>query len=186
MPHDTPISYTLCANAEAATAAIRILSQAPHVIIDCEGQSIGRGNGVLSLMCIGTPGAKTIFLFDTLALSRDEPSMLPLIELLESNEKMKIMWDGRQDFLEIFERYGIKLGGVLDLQLAEVVSRGAARGENHRRRVQRLRSSYRPLDRANISDAQLDGIHIVVGLQRCLQENGLAGRVAKDRMSVRS
>lgn len=184
MPRSASCSYTLCADEDSVAAAIPFLSQASYIIVDCEGQSIGRGNGVLSLMCIGTPNAKNVFLFYTLALSRDEPAMAPLINLLESKEKTKIMWDGRQDFLEIFERYGVKLGSVLDLQLAEVVSRSASRGENERNRLYRLRSGYRSLDGVNISDEQLEGIHIVVGLQKCLLQSGLASQISKDRKSI--
>ena len=36
---------------------------------------------------------------------------------------LKVVWDGRMDYLEILSTYGVAIDGVLDLQVAEVVSR---------------------------------------------------------------
>lgn len=177
--------YTLCATPAAVVNAVAILAQSEYLVLDCEGKSIGDTDGVLSLVCIGTAGAERIFVFDALALTRTEPVMAPLLALLRNEAVRKVVWDGRQDFLEIMDNYGVRLGGVLDLQLAEVTSRSAVRGENERQRLYRLSSGYLSFKLVRERKKELGDVHLVIGLQKCLELAKLENAVGKDGLSIR-
>lgn len=88
------------------------------IYLDCEGNSLGDIGGKLGLIQLGF-GDK-VYLVDVLALPS---STLALKELLESLSFTKVMWDGRQDYIELLQGHRIELKGVLDLQLVEVQNR---------------------------------------------------------------
>ena len=175
-----PPLYIFCSTPTAVTDAIAVIAQSGYLVLDCEGKSIGDKDGVLSLLCIGTAHSEHIFIFDTLALTYAEPAMAPLLNILQSEMVCKIVWDGRQDFLEIMHNYGVTLGGVLDLQLAEVTSRSSVRGENDRQRLLRLSSGYLSYRLVREKKKELGGIHLVIGLQKCLEQTQLKNTVGKD------
>lgn len=136
-------------------------------------------DGSLSLICVGTAFAQFIFLFDVVVLTRYD--LQPLLNFL-SSKVMKVVWDGRMDFIELWSAYNVSIGkNVCDLQVAEVLSRSSFREERDDERLSRLVTSFgvqvwkKPL--------QFSGIHRVVGLQQCLEENGYKGLVGKDRES---
>ena len=136
-------------------------------------------DGALSLICVGTAFAQFVFLFDVVALTRYD--LQPLLSFL-GGKVMKVVWDGRMDFIELWSTYNISIGkNVCDLQVAEVLSRGNFRGERDDERVSRLAMYFGPQVWEN--PMQFVGIHKVVGLQQCLEENGYRGLVGKDRKS---
>ncbi|KAF9235483.1 hypothetical protein BU15DRAFT_51340 [Melanogaster broomeanus] len=94
-------------------------------------------------MCIGTERAEQIFVFDVLALKAY--NLHPLMKILADPAVKKIMWDCRNDFVEILAAYGVALQGVLDLQLAEIESRVSVRGEMEWKRMARLAAGGRRL-----------------------------------------
>jgi exonuclease 3'-5' domain-containing protein 1 len=177
-------SYTLCSTPTAVTNAVALLALSEYLVLDCEGKSIGTTDGILSLICIGTAHSENIFIFDALALTYAEPAIAPLLNLLKSNQVRKVVWDGRQDFLEIMDNYGISLGGVVDLQLAEVTSRSTVRGENDRKRLLRLSSGYLSYKLVKEKKKELNGIHLVIGLQKCLEQTQLENVIGKDSECV--
>jgi exonuclease 3'-5' domain-containing protein 1 len=140
--------------------------------------------GALSLISIGTEAAGHIFLFDAVKLAQQHPPMKSLMHLLGDPKIGKIMWDGCWDFLEIWENYGTALYGVLDLQVAEVVSRGAYRGEKARHRKTRLARSQ--FGRKDILPhvKQYPDIHLLIGMQTCLDENNLGAGLKKDSEQI--
>ena len=73
--------YTLCTTPAAVTDAVAVLLLSEYLVLDCEGKDIGRTDGLLSIICIGTARAEHIFAFDTLSLTRSEPAMAPLLDL---------------------------------------------------------------------------------------------------------
>jgi exonuclease 3'-5' domain-containing protein 1 len=174
------VAYTLCDTVSSASVAMEILSRSRYLILDCEGRNIGDSEGALSLISIGTQGAGHIFLFDAVMLAQQHPPMESLLRLLGDPHIGKIMWDGRRDFLEMWENYGTALHGVLDLQVAEVASRGAYRGEKTRHRKTRLAKSQ--FGRKDILPQvkQCPDIHLLIGMQTCLDENKLGAGVKKD------
>ncbi|EGN94504.1 hypothetical protein SERLA73DRAFT_188440 [Serpula lacrymans var. lacrymans S7.3] len=166
-------AYTLCSTSKSVTNAVSVLSHSPYLILDCEGKNIGRIGGVLSLLCIGTARAQHIFIFDALALNQDDPAVQSLLWLLSSPYVTKVMWDGRQDFLEIWDKYGITLGKILDLQLVEVVSRKTVRHEDENKRVARIAGRCLPWKVVKSNRELCQNIHVVLGMQGCFQENKL-------------
>lgn len=176
--------YTYCANIPAISYAAPILAKTPFLIVDCEGKNIGSANGVLSLMCIGTANAEHIFVFDVLALtSRNALAWLrPILDLLANPAIKKIMWDCRNDFLEIWATYAVMLQGVLDLQLAEINSRASVRGEKEYKRLSRLAAGGRRLPLRLIKQNQdlFSGVHGLQGMNTCLGEAKLS-ITGKDR-----
>ncbi|KAF8547685.1 hypothetical protein OG21DRAFT_1517141 [Imleria badia] len=166
--------YTYCANVPALANATRVLARSPFLIIDCEGKNLGAADGALSLMCIGTANAEHIFVFDVLALT--SPSALTrlrlVLDLLADPSVKKIMWDCRNDFLEIWATYGVMLQGVLDLQLAEIDSRASVRGEKEWKRISRLAARGRrlPLPLIKQNPDLFSGVHSLQGMDACLRE----------------
>ncbi|KAI9566063.1 ribonuclease H-like domain-containing protein [Boletus coccyginus] len=164
--------YSYCATAPAVVSAVRVLARSPFLIIDCEGENLGASSGVLSLMCIGTANAEHIFVFDVLALRA--PNVLtrlrPVLNLLTDPTVRKIMWDCRNDFLEIWAAYGVALQGVLDLQLAEISSRASVRGEKEWKRIARLAGRRLPLPLIKQNPDLFSGVHSLQGMDACLRE----------------
>jgi len=165
-----------CASPPAVAHATHILARSPFLIIDCEGKNLGATDGVLSLMCIGTANAEHIFVFDVLALTSPNGVPLPhlriLLLLLADPSVKKVMWDCRNDFLEIAATYGVRLQGVLDLQLAEIQSRMTLRGEKEWKRMARLAAGGRrlPLPLIKQNPDLFMGVHSLQGMDACLRE----------------
>ena len=137
-------------------------------------------DGALSLICVGTAFAQFIFLFDVLALTPYD--LQPLLCFLGS-KVMKVVWDGRMDFIELWTNYNVSIGkNVCDLQVAEVISRSSFRMECDDERLSRLATYFGPQVWKN--PMKFAGIHRVVGLQQCLEMNGYRGLVGKDRESL--
>lgn len=174
MPLD--ITFAVCATRQDVVNAVNILRESPYVVIDCEGKELGMEDGALSLICVGTAFAQFIFLFDVLALTRYD--LQPLLSFLGS-KVMKVVWDGRMDFIELWSTFNVSIGkNVCDLQVAEVLSRSSFRGERDDERLSRLVTYFGP--QVWNDPLQFAGIHRVVGLQKCLEENGYRGLVGKD------
>ena len=174
-----PTRYTFCANGPAVAHAARVLASSPFLIIDCEGKNIGASDGVLSLVCIGTANAEHIFVFDVLAL-RAPNALAQVLGLLADPSVKKIMWDCRNDFLEIADTYGVLLQGVLDLQLAEIDSRMSVRGEKEWKRIGRLSGRRLPLPLVKQNPDLFAGVHSLQGMDACIREARLL-TTGKDR-----
>ncbi|KAI0717818.1 ribonuclease H-like domain-containing protein [Cerioporus squamosus] len=165
--------YTLCETYDSVAVAASTLSASSILILDCEARDIGCTNGVLSIVSVSDVDAKNIFLIDALALpDSSNPAFMPLFDLLRSEAVKKLMWDGRADALELRETYGVELRGVLDLQLAEVVSRWSVRGQTDDFRRRRLATGYFRKMIADISrnPDEYEGIYPVIGINACLKE----------------
>jgi 3'-5' exonuclease len=76
----------------------------------------------LGLIQIGVKNA--IYLVDVITLPQ---ALKSLKSVLEDSGIQKVVWDGRMDFSELWHGHGIKLAGVLDLQLLGVYQ-GQSRG----------------------------------------------------------
>ena len=177
-----PTRYTFCTNGPAVAHAARVLAGSPFLIIDCEGKNIGASDGVLSLVCIGTANAEHIFVFDVLAL-RAPNALAQVLSLLADPSVKKIMWDCRNDFLEIADTYGVLLQGVLDLQLAEIDSRMSVRGEKEWKRIGRLSGRRLPLPLVKQNPDLFAGVHSLQGMDACIREARLL-TTGKDRKYI--
>lgn len=136
-------------------------------------------DGAMSLICVGSAYARYIFVFDVVQLARSD--LNPLLSFL-AGKVIKVVWDGRMDFIEVWTTYGVNIAkNVCDLQVAEVLTRSKFRGEGEDERLGRLANFFG----AEVwkSKERFAGIHKVVGLQQCLEDNGYKGLAGKDRKS---
>lgn len=177
----TPLNYTLCDSPTVFEQALHHLSHSTFLILDCEGNTLGRAGGSLSLICVGTPLAHHIYVFDVLCPALSKKDFEPLWQLFQNPHIIKIVWDGRMDFLELWSSYGIALQGVLDLQVAEVVSRIVLRGEGELERLTRL--TYGNFTKQAVWGhvPQYAQLHAVIGLAKCCKESGFGEEFGKDR-----
>ncbi len=122
----------LCSNAKVASNAISAIQKALHpLFIDCEGQNLGCLKGQLSLISVGSPRLKEIFVFDVVSLGPQ--TLRPLFNILAGTNVLKIIWSGRMDFSELFFGHGVEMRNVLDLQIVDVSTRGSRYPEPFRR-----------------------------------------------------
>jgi exonuclease 3'-5' domain-containing protein 1 len=180
-PHAV-MSYTLCASEHDLAAAVAVLSQSQYLVLDCEGRELGMQGGALSLLQIGTARAQAVFLVDALSVPRDAPAMRALAALLGRADLPKLVWDGRMDAISLRQTYGIVLRGVLDLQLAEILSRTGARGELDSERLRRLGST---VGQWSIAADSYKEMHTLAGLDTCLRLFGVGLQYTKTRKSAR-
>lgn len=179
-----PTRYTFCNNVPSVANAARVLAQSPVLIIDCEGRNIGGIDGVLSLMCIGTERAEHVFVFDVLALRVYGPRLRPLLNVLLNPEVKKVLWDCRNDFLEIISEYGVALQSIVDLQLAEIQARMTVRKEKEFNRISRLAAGGKrlPLRLIKQNPELFCGVHGLKGMDASIREAKLP-TTGKDRKS---
>ncbi|KAJ7374082.1 hypothetical protein OS493_009413 [Desmophyllum pertusum] len=87
--------------------------------VDCEGVSLSR-KGALTILTVATE--EKVYLFDVLKLGQAVFSA-GLGEILEKKSPEKLMFDCRQDSDGLWHQFNVKLTGVLDLQLLEIIYR---------------------------------------------------------------
>lgn len=87
--------------------------------VDCEGNSLSR-EGALTIITVATE--EKVYIFDVLKLGQLVFSS-GLSEILEDKSRKKLMFDCRQDSDALWHQFKVKLSGVLDLQLLEVIYR---------------------------------------------------------------
>ena len=102
-------------------------SRRTPIFLDCKGRDLGRMNGKLGLVQIGI--AEHVYLVDVIAYPE---SLLTLKDILENPKIEKVVWDGRNDYSELWHGHGINMKPVLDLQLIHIhaTSHGWRRGFN--------------------------------------------------------
>jgi exonuclease 3'-5' domain-containing protein 1 len=160
------MDLTLCSTEEQLSRALTPILHSPYLVLDCEGRALGLQGGALSLLSIGT-SRDEVFLVDVLGVPRETDAMRRLLALLGDPDVVKIMWDGRMDAVALRETYGVALAGVLDIQLAEVVSRAQARGEEDDTRLERL--MFAVGRRALSTPKAYSEMHSLAGLDGCLR-----------------
>ncbi|KAF7946536.1 hypothetical protein EAE96_009533 [Botrytis aclada] len=99
----------------------------PSVYIDLEGIDIGRKGSIAILQVYVLPTKQT-FLVDIhklreQAFSTPNSSGLTLKAILESTFIPKVIFDVRNDSDALYSHFGVKLQGVIDLQLMELATR---------------------------------------------------------------
>ena len=114
-----------------------------------------------------------MFIFDILSLP---PEALQLLfsEVLDTvgsdstKRKIKVVWDGRMDYSELFFGHNYSLDHTLDLQLIDVSTR-ALRGESDNSRLQRICRPFFPLSK--VMKLQLEGVHALNPMDSALREH---------------
>ena len=101
---------------------VKELKRQKEIALDCEGFSLGR-KGTLDILTIGTINKK-VFLFDVTKL-KSSAFDHGLRDLLQSDRDTltKLMFDCRNDSDALLHHYGVKLNGVLDLQMVDYLRR---------------------------------------------------------------
>ena len=100
----------------------------PSLYIDAEGHNLGRKGSLALLQILATP-LKCTFVIDIHVLKEAafttyaDDSTTTLKTILESDRIPKVIFDARNDSDNLSTEYGIRLGGVRDLQLMEYFSR---------------------------------------------------------------
>ena len=118
---DSP-SYIYC-DTEAHTKALvdhltafLASERSNHTIfLDCEGRDLGRVGGKLGLVQLGIENE--VYLVDIITYPEALDSLKPI---LENSRLKKVVWDGRNDYCELWHGHGIELRSPLDLQLVRV------------------------------------------------------------------
>jgi len=117
------VSHTLVDVEESLEQAVRqiqdSISKGEMLAVDCEGDCLSR-KGTLQLLSVAT--RNTVFLFDIVAL-KHVPFDKGLRAILKSRDVKKLMFDCRGDADALLHQFKVKLEGVLDVQLLEVIKR---------------------------------------------------------------
>jgi hypothetical protein len=168
--------YILCSDEPSLTDAIAALRLSSAIIFDCEGVDLGLQGGCLCLLSLRPtttttmmPTTSKTYLVDTISLTRDK--LRPLFDILESPSPLKIVFDGRMDFSELFHSYGVSMKGVLDLQLADIYSR-PLRGDTEQNRRRRL-SPFFPRNQVRAQPALYASLQKLSGLNQCIRHHNL-------------
>ncbi|XP_033760530.1 piRNA biogenesis protein EXD1-like [Pecten maximus] len=147
----TPKDHTLIDDKGALTPVFSEIKSQKLVAVDCEGVNLSR-KGELTILTIAT---KTkVFIFDVFKLGQSVFDS-GLREILENKSIEKLMFDCRQDSDSLWHQFKVKLTGVLDLQLLDIIYR----------RNRRPRRSYVSTKRCE-KDGEVENIN---GYKRCLE-----------------
>ncbi|KAK7047626.1 hypothetical protein VNI00_006394 [Paramarasmius palmivorus] len=158
---------TLCNTSTSLASALDALRASDILILDCEGDNLGKQGGTLSIITLHIPSSNQTYLIDVLRLSSAD--LRPVYHLLESPSVTKIVFDGRMDYSALYHEKAVDMQNVLDMQIADVRSR-IVRGEDQEDQFSRLKGflhwpeiigqpdSYRKVQRLN-------------GLKACAKEH---------------
>lgn len=121
--------------AAAAAAAARLADDGARgaLAVDLEGVALGRPGGTISIVqVVAAVRPATVYLFDVTVLGERAfgPAGAPaptLRTLLQEPAVTKLLWDCRADAHALFRLYDIRMAGVVDLQVSELLHRVARR-----------------------------------------------------------
>jgi len=164
------MDYILCNDSNSLCGALGHIRSASYVVLDCEGERPGESDGCVTL--VGCRVAGQNFLIDVQEIS--DADLRPFYDVLESQNVTKVMFDGRADFSQLFNGRGVHLKGVLDLQVADVMSR-PLRGETITHQLMRL-SPFIPNREVASNPENYRMVHRLLGMNLCLEEYGITGR----------
>jgi exonuclease 3'-5' domain-containing protein 1 len=174
------VKKILCADNSSLGKAIDVVQSASVIVLDCEGENLGREGGSLSLIGLRAlaPQSSEIYLIDIISLTND--TLQPLFNIIESPSSTKIVFDGRMDYSEFYHGHNITMSGVLDLQLADVISR--RRRESDQKRLERL-SSYLPRSEVFRNCHCYAAVERLSSLEACLREHNVIKKKQKGKES---
>ncbi len=102
---------------EARALGDQILSVNRPIALDCEGVRLGRFGRLSLLQLFLGENPKQFVLVDGTSLG----SIQGLEPVLASKNLLKIMHDCREDSAALFHQFGTRLGGVVDIQVANLI-----------------------------------------------------------------
>ena len=144
-----------CALKDALSELKRNLKHGTFLAVDCEGVSLSR-KGALTIITVATE--EMVFIFDVLKLG-EAVFTGGLDVILQDKSREKLMFDCRQDSDALWYQFNVKLDGVLDLQLLEVIYRreNSAASSNLKTSKNKRRSQ------------RTDEIEKIYGFRRCIE-----------------
>jgi len=133
------IPFTLCDTSSKLLDAVKVLRKGGPLVVDCEGDKLGKVGGKLSLILVGRQASDPfhVYIVDVRALDDGHPNgvLHSLFFILQSERTVKIVYDGRMDYSQLYHEYGVTLRNVVDLTLADVASRIGGAEERLKRLV---------------------------------------------------
>lgn len=114
-----PAQTVVVADPVAVGPAVRVLAQESRIAVDCEGVALSR-TGALCLVQVASN--KAVYIFD-IAVGGRALFDAGLRELLQSEKCLKVLHDCRHDCDAMLWQYDVRLGPVLDTQVAFSVLR---------------------------------------------------------------
>ena len=128
--------------------------------VDCEGVNLSR-EGTLTIITVATE--EKIYIFDVLKLGQVTFSS-GLGQILEDKSSTKLTFDCRQDSDALWHQFRIKLTGVLDLQLLEVIYRRENNPPPSTASSRPSRTKY-----GKRRSQRTDEVESIYGFRRCLE-----------------
>ncbi|XP_020630329.1 piRNA biogenesis protein EXD1-like [Orbicella faveolata] len=133
--------------------------------VDCEGDSLSR-KGALTIITVATE--EKAYIFDVLKLGQLVFSS-GLGEILEDKSREKLTFDCRQDSDALWHQFKVKLSGVLDLQLLEVIYRRENPAADSTVNTPRFSTTNKRGGRRNRRSQRTDEVEKIYGFGRCIE-----------------
>lgn len=167
--HTTNYDYRLVDSDTCLQDAIsdikqKIAERIALLAVDCEGNSLSR-EGALTIITVATE--EKVYIFDVQKLGQATFSS-GLGEILEDESHKKLMFDCRQDSDALWHQFKVKLSGVLDLQLLEVIYRRESPSASTTKTPQSSSKNKRG-GRRNRRSQRTDEVEKIYGFRRCLE-----------------
>lgn len=167
--HTTNYDYRLVDSDTGLQDAIseikqKIAERIALLAVDCEGNSLSR-EGALTIITVATE--EKVYIFDVQKLGQATFSS-GLGEILEDKSHKKLMFDCRQDSDALWHQFKVKLSGVLDLQLLEVIYRRENPSASTTKTPQSSFKNKRG-GRRNRRSQRTDEVEKIYGFGRCLE-----------------
>ena len=142
----------------------KIAERIALLAVDCEGNSLSR-DGALTIITVATE--EKVYIFDVQKLGQATFSS-GLGEILEDESRKKLMFDCRQDSDALWHQFKVKLSGVLDVQLLEVIYRRENPSASTTNTAQSPSKNKRG-GRRNRRSQRTDEVEKIYGFGRCLE-----------------
>ena len=167
--HTTNYDYRLVDSDTGLQDAIseikqKIAERIALLAVDCEGNSLSR-EGALTIITVATE--EKVYIFDVQKLGQATFSS-GFGEILEDESRKKLMFDCRQDSDALWHQFKVKLSGVLDLQLLEVIYRRENPSASTTKTPQSSFKNKRG-GRRNRRSQRTDEVEKIYGFGRCLE-----------------
>ncbi|KAJ3853914.1 hypothetical protein EV368DRAFT_81116 [Lentinula lateritia] len=168
--------WSLCDTEELLDEALATtLSSCQVLALDCEGDHLGQRGGTLSVISVRAllppSSSPTTLLIDVVTLTRSSESLKRFFALIECESVQKIVYDGRMDFCAFFYECGVRMRNVIDLQLADILSR-SARGQSVQTQNRKLHGYLDP-SQVIRECSMYEKVHMLGGMASCLKDHVL-------------
>ena len=113
------LNYVLVDDEEQIAHVVSKVQKQDNIAVDCEGTELSR-SGALTVLSIAVE--EQAFIIDIKKLG-EKAFQLGLKHILENDHQNKLLFDCRSDSDALWHQFQVKLNGVLDIQLMEILYR---------------------------------------------------------------